>query len=105
MKFNKESAIAVLALSGITLYVLARFVFAWPSHVGQYILWVVLLLGGVPLVWDLFKKLIKRQFGADLLAGISILTAVLLQEYLAGALVKIVILLPRQPGWLSWKVL
>jgi len=91
MKFNKESAIAVLALSGILLYVLARFVFAWPLQVGQSILWVVLLLGGVPLVWDLFKKLFKGQFGADLLAGISIITAVLLEEYLAGALVVLML--------------
>ena len=59
MKFNKESAIAVLALSGITLYVLARFVFVWPVPVGQGILWIVLILGGVPLVWELFKKLLK----------------------------------------------
>lgn len=48
---------------------------------------VVLVGGGMPLVLSLTLKLLRREFGADLLAGISIVAAVLLQEYLAGALV------------------
>ena len=32
----------------------------------------------MPLVLDLAAKLLRRQFGSDLLAGVSILTAVLL---------------------------
>jgi len=63
MKINKDSEIAILALSWILLYVLERFAFAWPSQIGQYVLWTVFFLGGVPLVWDLFKKLFKGQFG------------------------------------------
>ena len=33
------------------------------------------------------KKLVKRQFGSDLLACVSILTAILLHEYLVAAIV------------------
>lgn len=47
--------------------------------------------GGVPLVVALALKLIRRQFGSDLLAGISIVAAVLLDEYLAGALVVLML--------------
>ena len=54
-------------------------------------LFVVLALGGVPLVWELLQKLLKREFGSDLLAGISIVTSVLLSEYLAGALVVLML--------------
>ena len=51
----------------------------------------VLCLGGLPLIYQLIRKLIKGDFGADLLAGISIITAVLLDEYLAGSLVVLML--------------
>ena len=51
----------------------------------------MLVLGGVPLVWDLTKKLLAGTFGSDLLAGISIVTSVVLGEYLAGVLVVLML--------------
>ncbi|UCF21700.1 MAG: heavy metal translocating P-type ATPase [Gemmatimonadota bacterium] len=50
-----------------------------------------LIFGGVPLVFDLSVKLVRREFGSDLLAGISIVTAVILGEYLAGSLVVLML--------------
>ncbi len=90
LQFNKESAIAVLAIAGIVFYVPAYFVFHRPM-VGQAVLVAVLVLGGIPLVWDLAIKLFKREFGSDLLAGISIVTAVALHQYLAGVLVVLML--------------
>ncbi len=52
---------------------------------------VMLILGGVPLVWDLLAKLLSGTFGSDLLAGISIVTSVILGEYLAGVLVVLML--------------
>jgi heavy metal translocating P-type ATPase len=54
-------------------------------------LYIVLAAGGVPLVLSLALKLVRRQFGSDLLAGISIVAAVLLEEYLAGAIVVLML--------------
>ena len=51
----------------------------------------MLLLGGIPLVWDLLTKLFAGTFGSDLLAGISIITSILLGEYLAGVLVVLML--------------
>jgi len=51
----------------------------------------VLILGGVPLLYQLIVKLFRRDLGADLLAGISIVTAILLHEYLAGSLVVLML--------------
>ncbi|MEY3204795.1 MAG: Zinc-transporting ATPase, partial [Planctomycetota bacterium] len=51
----------------------------------------MLLLGGIPLVWDLLTKLCAGTFGSDLLAGISIVTSVILGEYLAGVLVVLML--------------
>ena len=52
---------------------------------------VNLLLGGLPLLWELLVRLVHCQFGSDLLAGISIVTSALLGEYLAGSLVVLML--------------
>ncbi|MFM7207363.1 MAG: heavy metal translocating P-type ATPase [Planctomycetaceae bacterium] len=52
---------------------------------------LALLLGGIPLVWDLLTKLFAGTFGSDLLAGISIVTSILLGEYVAGVLVVLML--------------
>ena len=51
----------------------------------------MLMLGGVPLVWGLLTKLLQGTFGSDLLAGISIVTSIVLGEYLAGVLVVLML--------------
>jgi len=62
-----------------------------PLRVALAPLMVALLVGGTPLVFDLTRKLIKREFGSDLLAGISILTAVVLGQYLVAAIVVLML--------------
>ncbi len=52
---------------------------------------VMLFAGGVPLVWDLLRKLLAGTSGSDLLAGVSIVTSILLGEYLAGVLVVLML--------------
>ena len=52
---------------------------------------VMLVLGGVPLVLGLLRNLVAGRFGSDLLAGLSIVTSLLLGEYLAGVLVVLML--------------
>jgi heavy metal translocating P-type ATPase len=81
--------IAVLAVAAIATHLVLRFGFAAP---GAYVpLYLALGLGGAPLVWGLLGKLLRREFSSDLLAGISIVTAVVLGEYLAGTLVVLML--------------
>jgi heavy metal translocating P-type ATPase len=54
-------------------------------------LWFALVAGGIPLVAELGARLVQLEFGTDLLAGISIVTAVVLGEYLAGTLVVLML--------------
>lgn len=91
MKFNKEILIAALAITGIAAYVILHFVMGLSYEIANWPLWITLALGGAPLVWGLLIKISKRQFGSDLLAGISIIASVLLGEYLAGALVVLML--------------
>src|SRR5688572_4947274 len=87
----RASGIAGLAILGILTHLALR----WGSDASPAAkvlpLYVVLVGGGVPLVLSLAFKLVRREFGSDLLAGISIVAAVLLQEYLAGALVVLML--------------
>ena len=51
----------------------------------------VLALAGIPLVLDLVRRSLHGSFGADHLAGISIVASTLLGEYLAGAIVVLML--------------
>jgi heavy metal translocating P-type ATPase len=85
------SIIAVIALAGIAAHLALRWGGGVSMTARDLPLYVVLAAGGVPLVLGLALKLVRRQFGSDLLAGISIVSAVLLEEYLAGAFVVLML--------------
>lgn len=87
----KEIAIAILAIASIATYLILRYGTDAEPRTADWALWVALGLGGAPLVIDLVVKAWHREFGSDLLAGISIVTSVLLDEYLAGVLVVLML--------------
>lgn len=93
---RKQAAIAALAVLAILTHLLLRYVVpASPTIFGHPLekvtLLIALLVGGVPLVLDLLRKLVHLEFGSDLLAGISIVTSVMLAEYLAGTFVVLML--------------
>jgi heavy metal translocating P-type ATPase len=88
---GREARIAAFALAGILVHVWMRWYLQAPDAVQQWPLILVLVGGGGPLVVSLALKAARGQFGSDLLAGLSIVTAVLLAEYLAGALVVLML--------------
>ncbi len=83
--------IAGVALAAIALHLILRYGTLSEAPAYQIPLWVVLALGGIPLVYELLMKVVNLEFGSDLLAGISIVTAVLLGEYLAGTIVVLML--------------
>ncbi|HVH12000.1 MAG TPA: heavy metal translocating P-type ATPase [Longimicrobium sp.] len=87
----RDVYIAALALAAIAAHLILRYGTSAPDVLYQAPLYFALLVGGIPLVLDLVMKALHRQFGADLIAGISIVTAVLLGEYLAGTLVVLML--------------
>jgi heavy metal translocating P-type ATPase len=50
-----------------------------------------LVFGGVPLVLKLGRNLFAGQFGSDLLAGVSIVTAAMLQQYLVAVIIVLML--------------
>ena len=93
---HRQAIIAILALIAIASHLTLRLAlhatapfYGIPAY--ELPLIIALALGGVPLVLELLLKLFRLQFGSDLLAGISIVTSVLLHEYLAGTLVVLML--------------
>lgn len=84
---NLHGYIALIAFLGIVLFLAFRFFIPSLRGYAEYPLYAVLLLGGTPLVLELILKVFHLQFGSDLIAGISIITAIFLEQNLAGSLV------------------
>jgi heavy metal translocating P-type ATPase len=80
-QLSKETWIAAASLLGIAAYLIVR---------NDWALIAVLFLA-IPLMFDLLKDLAKFEVGSDALAGISIVTSALLGEYLAGAIIVLML--------------
>jgi heavy metal translocating P-type ATPase len=87
----KETYIAAITIIAIALHLVLRYGTHAPLRVALAPLIVALVVGGTPLVFNLAKKLFHREFGSDLLAGVSILTAVILGQYLVAAIVVLML--------------
>jgi heavy metal translocating P-type ATPase len=83
--------IAVVAVVCLVIFLTLRFGLRTAPADYNIPLLVTLVLGGLPLLYDLSRKLLKREFGSDLLGGISIITSVLLGEYLAGSIIVLML--------------
>jgi heavy metal translocating P-type ATPase len=88
---RRTSVIAVFTAMAILAHLVLRFALHTSPAAYQIPLLAALAGGGIPLVYELLKNLLRREFGSDLLAGISIVTSVLLGEYLAGSIVVLML--------------
>jgi heavy metal translocating P-type ATPase len=93
---RKELLIAGFAGAAIAAHLVLRFgpgaaaaVYGVP--LARLPLIAALLFGGGLLVVGLLARLLRLEFGSDLLAGLSIVTSALLGEYLAGTLVVLML--------------
>lgn len=91
LRQSPETYIAALALLGILTHVAMRYGWHADRTQSDWPLILTLALGGVPLIVSLFKELLKLQLGADILAGLSIAASAALGEYLAGAIVVLML--------------
>ena len=83
--------VALVAAAGIALHLLLRLWNVQPALLKNFPLYVALATGGVPLVAQLAKKLWSGDFGSDFLAGVSIVTGILLREYLVATIVVLML--------------
>jgi heavy metal translocating P-type ATPase len=88
---RKTTIIAAFALFGIGAHLALRFGFHTERARYDVPLLATLVVGGLPMLYELLRKLLKREFGSDLLGGISIITSVALGEYLAGSIIVLML--------------
>ena len=88
---SREMYIAALTAIAIGAHAFLQYA----THVSRWIALTPLLLalavGGLPILAVLAKKLWAREFGSDLLAGISILSSVLLGQYVVAAIIVLML--------------
>jgi heavy metal translocating P-type ATPase len=82
---------AAVSLLAILLHLLSRYLLDHPQNLAAIPLWAAILTGGLPLLRDLAIQVWKRQFGADFLAGLSIVTAVLMGELLVATIIVLML--------------
>jgi heavy metal translocating P-type ATPase len=78
-----ETLVALSSIAGIVLHLALGFP-QWP-------LVAVLLTGGAYLVFTLVRHMLRGEFGADFLAAVSIVSSLILEEYLAGAVIVLML--------------
>ena len=88
---RKSTVIAAFSIVAIITYLLLHFAFHGTPETCRIPLLATLILGGLPMLYDLLRKLLKLEFGSDLLGGISIITSVLLGQYLAGSVIVLML--------------
>jgi heavy metal translocating P-type ATPase len=88
---RRTTVIAVVAVAAISVHLLLRFALRARAATYDIPHLVTLTIGGIPLVYELLKKLLRREFGSDLLGGISIVTSVIMGEYLAGSIIVLML--------------
>lgn len=88
---KRELIIAVIAIVTIAVHLILRFATDAQPETVRLPLLICLFVGGTPLVLELVGKALRKEFGSDLLAGISIVTAIILGEYLAGSFVVLML--------------
>lgn len=88
---SRENAIAAIAVAGIAAYLGLRYGAGVTPARADIALWMVLAVGGIPILGKLGQRVWAREFGSDLLAGIGIVAAVIAGEYLVGAIIVLML--------------
>ena len=84
----------IMMLFAIGFYFLLSLSSFEPIHhiaVKDIPLLIVIIICGIPLLLQILLKFLRRDFGADFLAGIAIITGAYLGEYLAATIVMLML--------------
>lgn len=88
---HRTNLIAGGSLIAILVHIFLRYAVHAEVALVRAPLLVTLFLGGLPLLYDLLRKVLRREFGSDLLGGVSIVTSLVLGEFLAGSIIVLML--------------
>jgi heavy metal translocating P-type ATPase len=74
-----------LLLASMVLWLMGR------ADLASWTLLTIIVIGAVPLAWETLGQVVRREFGVDLIAILAITGSLLLKEYLAGAIIVLML--------------
>ena len=86
--FIKRYPIPIFAIAGL----LSGSIFHWFLNQEDFGHWIwigTLIIGGIPIIIDTIRNMIRRQFAADIVAMLAIITAILSNQALPGVVIVI----------------
>ena len=83
--FIKKYPLPIFALFGLILGLVFYFLLD-QRDVSQWIWLITLVIGGIPVVIQTGKGMIKGEFASDIVAMLAIITAVIMQEWFRALL-------------------
>src|SRR5690242_11294109 len=84
LKFRWQLIIVGISLAAIALSVLFQLTSILSPDLP---LWIAIIFGGLPSIFHILLKLLKGDLGADSLAAIALITAVILHQNLAAVFI------------------
>jgi heavy metal translocating P-type ATPase len=87
ISLSLETVVAATATVAILLHLVVRYFVGASAAASAIPLYLTLVIGGLPILFELTRQLLKREIGTDVLAGLAIITSVLLGQYLVGAII------------------
>ncbi|WJZ00025.1 Zinc-transporting ATPase [Corynebacterium hansenii] len=88
---SRDGALALGTLAAIAIHLVLKFAVGLESWAADWPLVVMVVIGGIPLTIDVIKGAIEARGGADMLAAVSIISAVLLGEWLVAAIIVLML--------------
>ncbi|HEY7340905.1 MAG TPA: HAD-IC family P-type ATPase, partial [Ktedonobacterales bacterium] len=79
-----------LTVIGLLLLSLIAWLVGW-RDVAQWGLITIILLGGIPLLWETLRQLAHGEVGVDVIAILAIGGSLMLGQYLAGAIIVLML--------------
>lgn len=86
--FGKIYPIPIVAIFGLLFGTIINYVF-YTSSIGYWIWFIILLIGGIPIIFQTLKDMIRGHFASDVVAMLAIITAIVTNEAFPGIIIVI----------------
>ena len=86
---HKDNLIPFVILTSLLIYGVSKI--AGVELVGSFVLLISIVIGVIPLAREIVTALLRKHFGVDVLAIIAILAALFLGEYVAAAVILLML--------------
>ncbi len=88
---SRDGSVTIATLVAIVVHLILWFGFGLQGWARDWPLVIIVVMGGIPLLIGVLRNAIRTRGGADTLAAVSILTAVVLGEWLVAAIIVLML--------------